>query len=342
MEENYWKCRCGNINAGRFCSACGREREVARENSWTCECGKVNTGRFCSACGRERKLADYVMPVAEMYDEEEGGGGMRSVNEIRKWSGSWIVLVLSVLFSVTFLCSFISFCLKFKFGFSISMIFDIIGLIPGLLVMIGFWKSFASGKNKSGRYSSGGPRILRGMLVFYQVIAYIILSLILLLLILVIAMGSSFGDIISDAAGQMGIDVSAFAAAGTAVLVGIIIGVAIAFTLVILFFTFARRFARTAILRLDGTSNEYKSATPVAVFFFIMGICSLLSAIMSVMPIPVFDEMLGQIGLDGILSTFMGAGGWLNIISGFAGALTFIFAGVLAVSFNGAQRRAQM
>lgn len=341
MEENYWKCRCGNVNTGRFCSACGREREDGQGNGWTCECGKVNTGRFCSACGRERKLSDYVMPVAEIFDVDDGYNGMHSVNEIRKWSGSWIVLVLSVLVTVTFLCSFISFCLNLRLGFRFYMIFDIIGLIPGLLVMIGFWKSFASGRNKSGRYSSGGPRILRGMLVFYQVIAYIILSLVLLLIILIIAMGSTFNDIMSEVAGEMGIDFSAFAAAGTAVLVGVVIGVAIAFTLVILYFTFARKFARTAILRLDGTSNEYKSATPIAVFFFIIGIISLLSAIMNVVPIPYFDEMLGQFGLDGIFSLIMGAGGWLNIISGFAGALTYIFAGVLAVSFNGAQRRAQ-
>ena len=45
-----WKCLCGAVNEGRFCTECGAERR----KGWSCSCGAVNTGKFCSECGAKK------------------------------------------------------------------------------------------------------------------------------------------------------------------------------------------------------------------------------------------------------------------------------------------------
>ena len=47
-----WKCACGAVNTGKFCSECGAKKPEA--NSWVCACGAVNTGKFCSECGAKK------------------------------------------------------------------------------------------------------------------------------------------------------------------------------------------------------------------------------------------------------------------------------------------------
>ncbi len=337
MEDNFWTCECGNSNTGRFCSSCGRERPYRQSNSWTCECGNKNTGRFCSVCGREKPSGDNMLS-AVFAEDKRVKGKMNTVNEIRKWSGSWVVLVLSVLVSVTFLCSLISFIMQIAaFGFNLGLIGNIIGLLLGLIVCIGFWRAFASGRKQSDNYSSGGARMLRGMLVFYQVLAYIIMIIALVLtvaLVIITAVSMDwlsevFGEIFAAIAEFTGIDIfGMFGTAGILVLVFVLVGVILAFVLVGLFFRFTKKFARAAIQRLDGVSNQYQSATAAAVFFFLLGISYLAIVILPLVS-------------PGLIAFITFTGGWISIISGIAGALTFIFAGVLAVSFNGAQKRAQ-
>ena len=46
-----WKCSCGAMNTGKFCSQCGVKKP---ESGWTCACGAVNQGKFCSQCGAKR------------------------------------------------------------------------------------------------------------------------------------------------------------------------------------------------------------------------------------------------------------------------------------------------
>ena len=43
-----WKCACGTVNTGKFCTECGASA------GWTCGCGAVNTGKFCSECGARK------------------------------------------------------------------------------------------------------------------------------------------------------------------------------------------------------------------------------------------------------------------------------------------------
>ena len=43
-----WKCKCGAVNTGKFCTECGAAA------GWTCACGAVNKGKFCSECGAKK------------------------------------------------------------------------------------------------------------------------------------------------------------------------------------------------------------------------------------------------------------------------------------------------
>lgn len=51
-QTDSWKCSCGAIETGKFCSNCGAPRP--NHNSWTCSCGATNKGKFCSNCGKKK------------------------------------------------------------------------------------------------------------------------------------------------------------------------------------------------------------------------------------------------------------------------------------------------
>lgn len=53
VDPNSWRCSCGTINTGKFCTECGKANPKA---AWTCVCGTVNTGKFCSHCGKEKPV----------------------------------------------------------------------------------------------------------------------------------------------------------------------------------------------------------------------------------------------------------------------------------------------
>ena len=49
---NGWKCACGAIANGNFCTECGAKKPAAE--GWTCACGSVNKGKFCPECGAKK------------------------------------------------------------------------------------------------------------------------------------------------------------------------------------------------------------------------------------------------------------------------------------------------
>ncbi len=50
--QDGWKCTCGAVNTGKFCTECGAKK--ADNEGWKCSCGAVNTGKFCSECGQKK------------------------------------------------------------------------------------------------------------------------------------------------------------------------------------------------------------------------------------------------------------------------------------------------
>lgn len=57
--SNQWKCSCGAVVSGKFCSECGSPKPADTEG-WTCSCGTVNKGKFCSECGAPFKGGDLI------------------------------------------------------------------------------------------------------------------------------------------------------------------------------------------------------------------------------------------------------------------------------------------
>ena len=47
-----WKCACGAVNQGKFCTECGSPKPA--EEGWKCACGAVNKGKFCPECGAKK------------------------------------------------------------------------------------------------------------------------------------------------------------------------------------------------------------------------------------------------------------------------------------------------
>lgn len=58
QAANGWKCSCGTVNTGNFCSGCGSKKP--ENTSWTCSCGTTNMGRFCSNCGSPKPAGEWV------------------------------------------------------------------------------------------------------------------------------------------------------------------------------------------------------------------------------------------------------------------------------------------
>ena len=52
QSKDSWKCACGTINQGKFCTECGAPKPV--KDGWTCSCGTVNKGKFCQNCGAKK------------------------------------------------------------------------------------------------------------------------------------------------------------------------------------------------------------------------------------------------------------------------------------------------
>jgi membrane protease subunit (stomatin/prohibitin family) len=48
-----WKCACGAMATGKFCTECGAKKP-APAGTWKCVCGNENTGKFCSECGARK------------------------------------------------------------------------------------------------------------------------------------------------------------------------------------------------------------------------------------------------------------------------------------------------
>ncbi len=47
-----WKCKCGAVNTGKFCTECGSAQ------GWVCSCGSVNKGKFCPECGAKKPSSE--------------------------------------------------------------------------------------------------------------------------------------------------------------------------------------------------------------------------------------------------------------------------------------------
>ncbi len=56
-EEGEWKCSCGAMAVGNFCQECGAKKPE-QPQGWICTCGAVNKGKFCPECGARKPAAE--------------------------------------------------------------------------------------------------------------------------------------------------------------------------------------------------------------------------------------------------------------------------------------------
>lgn len=49
--QSGWKCACGSVNSGNFCTECGAKKP---SDGWKCSCGEINRGKFCQNCGEKK------------------------------------------------------------------------------------------------------------------------------------------------------------------------------------------------------------------------------------------------------------------------------------------------
>ena len=68
---NGWKCACGTVNGGNFCTQCGSPKPA--EEGWTCSCGAVNKGKFCPECGAKKPAGVPVYKCDKCGWEPEKG-----------------------------------------------------------------------------------------------------------------------------------------------------------------------------------------------------------------------------------------------------------------------------
>ena len=61
-----WKCGCGTMNNGKFCSECGNARSRV---VWLCSCGELNQGRYCTECGAPRPETEVASVTTEPKEE---------------------------------------------------------------------------------------------------------------------------------------------------------------------------------------------------------------------------------------------------------------------------------
>lgn len=53
-----WKCSCGTMNTGKFCTECGKQQDTG----WKCSCGTTNIGKFCTECGKPKPSSGAKCP----------------------------------------------------------------------------------------------------------------------------------------------------------------------------------------------------------------------------------------------------------------------------------------
>lgn len=306
------------------------------ENSlWKCVCGKENTGKYCGNCGRERMV---VPPINEEEQRKKALMAEKRRNmqsAIKKWAGSWVVLVLAILASAAALFSAISLIMEF-IGIRInilSVISKIVGLIIAIIVCAGFWRGWAMGRDKSNSLNAGGAKLLRGVLIYNQVMMYISMILMLLLSLVLVIWGSQLIDAITGTIGSMsGTDLSGLAAFGTVQLVIGLVFVVILFVFQIIYYVFVRRFARNVVQNLSGlASGSDKSMMPAAVFMFIMAAFTLVTNFAGQAIAGALGPIVGFAICGTSLFTSLDV---LTILSVIITATMMVFGGILIILYN--------
>lgn len=280
---------------------------------------------------KERKRREYN-EKARIYNEKSAA---IPVQVLKGWAGSWVVVALAIVTSVTLLLSVIAFCTSFTSGY-LAIISNLIKVVLNALLCAGFWMSFSMGKSKNPEPTTSGPRMLRGVFIFYKVIIFIILALILILTIVLFATMKSCTDKVTDAAGNSA-EVASLNSSITGILIGVLVAVVVAAIFIIICLTVISKFANGAVQSFHTKNVVSVNSVGAAVIFFILGVVSLIGSIVMAVATGFLSGLLSQLTSQGGFISKIIPGVKVNVaglISQIANSLTFIFGGILAVTYS--------
>lgn len=345
---------------------------------WTCECGTENTGKFCSACGEPKdkqkttatdgsdalqqamqlqiqlKQQEMAMEDERRKQQLEHEKACKEYNEacakvplnaLKKWGRSWIVLVLAILVTASLAFTLVSTLTGFSKG-AFKIIGNLVKLLIAALVCAGFWKAYVECRKTEGQYNTGGIKMLRGVLTYHQVMMYITMSFTMLIVIILFAVLKGVTDSATGGIGAAtGADLSGINMSITSILVILLIGAAIAFAVQIIYYSAVSKFANQAVNCFNKSCAPSQKVTLAAVFFFIIGLCSLIGTIVSIAALStagkIVDGIVGEIPSDvpvldnvtGMISSLFQIDVFATI-SDIVSSSTYVFAGILAIKFN--------
>lgn len=261
------------------------------------------------------------------------------VKVLKGYAGSWIVLVLAIVTTVTVICSFLSLVTTFSSGW-FKIISSLVKLTLCICLCVGFWRIFAMGRKKDNTLNSGGVRMLKGVITFYQVITYIVMILLIALVVAALITMKSCANEVEN----KGADVSEGETVFTGTIVGILVALVVVFIVFIFYYSKTIGFTKALISDIDNKDILHNSFIAAAVMFFIVGGVDLLTAIVPVALSSTLNSLLKQLGSSlGFLSSL----GNLfkldvaDLLASLAKALTYIFGGILAVSYRGLPEKVQ-
>lgn len=269
MEEKQWVCSCGTENTGNYCSFCGRAREDSAENASPDPSPADLYARQMAEQMKQQELLNQKQQEleAEKHNKEVEFANKRNeyekkcaeipLRELKKWGSSWVVLVLTVLSALSVILALASFVVNITSSTD-NILGDLITIFLSVLVCIGFWRSYKACKSDETFMNLGGPRMLRGVCRFYQIVTYIIMAITILVLFFFLATGKDFIEQAIIASNQQDEDLSLVLKYFNGIIIGALVVVAIVFVFCIIYYSSVLKFAKTRHI-LHG-NQQYTSA----------------------------------------------------------------------------------
>lgn len=282
---------------------------------------------------QRKKQEEYEAKVNE-YNQNFR---LAPVRALKSWSCSWIVLVIAIATTVTAFLSMISLFTTLSAGW-FKIISCVVKLLLNILLCVGFWRTYATGRKKDDNLNPGGVKMLKGVITFYQVITYIVMILIITLFIVAFIGMKTCANEVEQGAANAGADLSELNKKFTGVLVGILLVLVAVFVIFIFYYAKVIGFTKAVIWNMENKSVQQTGFKAAAIMLFIVGGVSLLQAIAPAILSGTLSSLLKALP-DNL--SFLSAFGSLfkidvaALIGGLAKAATYIFAGILVLNFNG-------
>lgn len=348
MAEQKWICSCGTENTGAFCSSCGSRKDGGSDasNDAIQQAMQIQLRMKQQEMAMEEERRKQQQEHDKACKEYEQARAKVPMGELKKLGRSWIVLVLAILVSVSALFTVISTVIGFSMGI-FKILGNLIKLLLAGLVCAGFWKIYVESRKPEGEFNTGGIKMLRGVLTYNKVMMYLSMIGISILVIALFALLKGLTDSATGTIGSAtGDDLSGVNMSITTILILGLAICAVVFAVQIVYYSAITKFANQAVDSYGNNRAPTQKVTLASVFFFIIGLFSLLGTIGYLVGIGIvnsmFDNIMSEISKDmpqeisGILGGVESLIGIdvFAIIADIVNASIYVLAGILALKFN--------